>query len=472
MAPWLVACAFSSGLIAAQTFEHLRSRAVQSSWVDAVSDAWLLAGTLSTVAALIQYAGASAHFTPWINYTEIGTAFANLRQRNQFASLTTIALAALLCWSSRERSFTRQADAHGAALLMTVILALGNAASSSRTGLVQIGVVIALNGVWSGLRRPMLCRILITFVAAYAAALWVLPWSIGLDPFSNSAWARLQTGDAICSSRITLWRNVLHLIELRPWFGWGWGELDYAHFVTPYDGPRFCDILDNAHNLPLHLAVELGIPVAVGVCAVLTWLVVRASPWRETDPTRQMAWTVLALIGLHSLLEYPLWYGPFQMAVGLCILLLWRGDSSGDTPRAARLKRAGCAALAAVLLAVCAYVGWDYWRISQIYLPPDARAEAYRGDTLAKIRGSWLFADQVKFAELTITPLTLDNAEHQNTLAKELLHFSPEPRVIEKLIESALLLHRYDEARITLAQFRAVFPEAHDRWAAMNPLPF
>jgi O-antigen ligase len=434
--------------------------------------AWLLAGIVSSVIGLIQYSGAAALFAPWINYTEMGTAFGNLRQRNQFATFTTIALAALIRWSAQDRSPTRQADAHGAALLMAMILALGNAASSSRTGLVQIAIVIALNALWGGPRQQEPRRIFITFVVTYAAALWVLPWTIGLDPLTNGAWARLQTGDALCSSRITLWRNVLHLISLRPWFGWGWGELDYAHFVTPYDGPRFCDILDNAHNLPLHLAVELGIPVAVGACTLLAWLVIRARPWRETDPTRQMAWTVLALIGLHSLLEYPLWYGPFQMAVGLCVLLLWRSDASKVTPRGAQLKRAGCASLAAVLLAVCAYVGWDYWRISQIYLPPDARAEAYRGDTLAKIRGSWLFASQVKFAELTITPLTLNNAEHQNTLAKELLHFSPEPRVIEKLIESALMLHRYDEARITLAQFRAAFPEAHDRWAAMNPLPF
>ena len=28
--------------------------------------------------------------------------------------------------------------------------------------------------------------------------------------------------------------------------------MDYAHFVTLYPGERFCDILDNAHNLPLH----------------------------------------------------------------------------------------------------------------------------------------------------------------------------------------------------------------------------
>ena len=56
------------------------------------------------------------------------------------------------------------------------------------------------------------------------------------------------------------------LIAQKPWLGWGWGELDYAHFITLYPGARFCDILDNAHNLPLHLAVELGVPLAVVLC--------------------------------------------------------------------------------------------------------------------------------------------------------------------------------------------------------------
>jgi O-antigen ligase len=473
--PWLLAVMATSGLFVLYLIDQCKGKqaAADNCRVgQSTAKAWLAAGLLSSLIALIQYAGASAYFSPWINYTEAGNAFANLRQRNQFATLTTMALAAVLWWSAQERTPTRQADAHGAALLMAIILAVGNAASSSRTGLVQLALVIALTALWGGLRQPMPRRILAAAIAAYAAALWVLPWAIGLDPFSNGAWARLQAGDAICSSRVTLWRNVLHLISLRPWFGWGWGELDYAHFVTPYTGPRFCDILDNAHNLPLHLAVELGIPVAVTVCALLAWLVVRARPLRESDPTRQLAWTVLALIGLHSLLEYPLWYGPFQMAVGLCIVMLWRPAAAAASPRMLAIKRSACAFIAVLLLAGCAYTGWDYWRISQIYLPPDQRAEAYRGDTLAKIRGSWLFASQVKFAELTVTPLTPENAEHQNRLAEELLHFSPEPRVVEKLIESALLLHRDDEARIALAQFRAAFPDAHDRWAATHSVPF
>jgi hypothetical protein len=58
--------------------------------------AWLAAAALSTAIALIQYFGQSAHFAPWVSASEVGEAFANLRQRNQFATLSSIGLATLL----------------------------------------------------------------------------------------------------------------------------------------------------------------------------------------------------------------------------------------------------------------------------------------------------------------------------------------------------------------------------------------
>jgi hypothetical protein len=82
-----------------------------------------------------------------------------------------------------------------------------------------------------------------------------------------------------------------------------------------------------------------------------------------------------------------------------------------------------------------------------------------------------LFRDQVEFAELTTTTLTPQNAEHQYALATKLLHFSPEPKVVEILIESAVQLQRWDEVRIRLAQFHAAFPKEHAEWAARHHLP-
>lgn len=420
---------------------------------------WTLAGLVSSVLALLQYFGVAAPFGPWLNWAPAGEAFANLRQRNQFASLANMAMATLLAvcvLAPRQR-------VRGIWLVAAVALLLvANAATASRTGLLQLLVLAGVVLLW---RRDMHSLAWVSgMLACYAFATLALPSLASLDPATHGMFSRLREGDALCSSRLTLWRNVLHLIAQKPWLGLGWGELDYAHYITLYEGPRFCDILDNAHNLPLHLAVELGIPAAVLVCGgVLVWIL-RARPWRETDAVRRAAWMVLAVIGVHSLLEYPLWYGPFQLALGLCLGLLWRDDLAA--PPAPAAARHAPTLLAVLSLALVVYAAWDYRRISQVYLPPDQRAAAYRDDTLAQAQRSWLYQRQVRFAALSVTDVTPDNAAFMHALATELLHFSPEPRVIEKLLDSARLLGLHDEVQFYRLRFAAAFPQAYARWQA------
>lgn len=421
-----------------------------------------MAAALSAVIGLLQYFGATAWLGVWVNHTEVGLAYGNLRQRNQFASLMSIGLVALLWWAAQpcRPGFWRQAGLIGLAAL----LGAGNAASSSRTGLLQLLMLVALSLYWMHRKRrhanhqsrQAQQRVLLAAVLAYALATWALPWLAGLDPMHSGAWARLREGDAVCASRLTLWRNVLFLIGEKPWLGWGWGELDYAHFITLYPGARFCDILDNAHNLPLHLAVELGVPLAVLVCTAVLWLIWRARPWREPDATRQMAWGILTMMALHSLLEYPLWYGPFQMAAGLCLWLLLPERRRKNRALAPYLQ----VAAAGTLLTFCALAGWQYHLASQIYLAPDERAPAYRLNTLEKTRHVFLFQDQLRFAELTLTELTPDNAAQMNQLAREMLHFSPEARVAEIVIDSARLLGHEAQADFYLARFEAAFAQA------------
>ena len=192
----------------------------------------------------------------------------------------------------------------------------------------------------------------------------------------------------------------------------------------------------------------------------------------RSDPVRQMAWGVLAVIGLHSLLEYPLWYGPFQLAAGLSVALLWRGagrPDSGDFQQKFKSKMPLAlylrTVLAIIMIAILASVAISYDRVSQIYLSPEKRSAAYRDDTLRKIRDSLFFHRQALFAELSMTALTPANAPAMHAMALELLHYSPEPRVIEKLIESAVMLGRDDEALQYLVRYRAAFPKDHAHWA-------
>jgi hypothetical protein len=317
--------------------------------------------------------------------------------------------------------------------------------------------------------------IVLTAVGAYVIATFALPWLAGLDPLSSGAWARLRSGDSLCASRATLWSNVLHLIAQKPWTGWGWGELDYAHFITLYSGPRFCDILDNAHNLPLHIAVEFGLPTALVACSGVIWLIWLGKPLRESDANRRIAWGVLAVVGLHSLLEYPLWYGPFQTAV---LLSLWQlcSRSPHTTSRTQpndvpRYVRAVVSFAALSVIAACAFSAWQYQLASQIYLPQDGRMVAYRENTLSKIRHVALYQDQVRFAELTTTDLEPQNAQVVHDLALDMLHFSPESRVVELVIESASLLGRQDEVDFYSVRYQAAFPESYAKWLATKAKP-
>jgi O-antigen ligase len=450
--------------------------------VRAIALAWLAAAGLNALIGLLQYFAVTESFGVWLNHPQFGEAYGNLRQRNQFATLLNIGLLALLGLAASPDqpalAWYRPPQPPGRlafGLCMAALLGCANAASSSRTGLLQLVLVLLMMLWWrqGAESRHLKLPLLLTAVLAYAAASVALPLLAGLDPLGSGALARLRAGDPVCASRLTLWSNVLHLIAQKPWLGWGWGELDYAHFITLYPGVRFCDILDNAHNLPLHLAVELGVPAALLICTAGLLLVWLGQPWRERDAIRQMAWGILAVMLLHSLLEYPLWYGPFQMAAALSVWLLCWVPRSGVRAYSYKVFRPlslySQALIAMLLIAFCGFAAWNYHLAGQIYLAPEERAEAYRQDTLEKTRHVWLFQDQVRFAELTLAEPNVGNALVMHALALDMLHFSPEARVVEAVLDSALILGRRDEVAFFAKRFAQAFRADYVLWAQKNP---
>lgn len=303
-------------------FQPVSSSWAEPSGVRLIGIAWLAAALLNTVIALIQYFGMSMHFS-WMSQAELGTAFGNLRQSNQYATLTNIGLAVII-WTLGQNPEQRK---NGSKIilqhLMAAALAAGNAASASRTGVIGILLLLGLLIRWQGVKSSLQGGVIVTAIAAYGASLLFISWLTSDGLAGSRLVAKFQYEDDGCTSRLLLWSNMLDLIRERPWSGWGWGELDYAHFITQYQGGRQCEMLDNAHNLPLHMAVELGLPLTLMCGASLFWRVWRARPWAEENCSRKLAWSVLALITLHSMVEYPLWYGPFQM------VLDWASDCCG-----------------------------------------------------------------------------------------------------------------------------------------------
>ena len=188
-----------------------------------------------------------------------------------------------------------------------------------------------------------------------------------------------------------------------------------------------------------------------GLLAALAW----ARPWASRWPAHQLAWSVLAAIGLHSLLEFPLWYGPFQMAVLLCGVLLWPSGSALKAQASRTLQLAGGLILATVCLA-----GADYAQARQIYMPAHHRWLVWRDDPLDAAQRSWFFSQSARFAQLSLTRVTPENAPWVMATSLDMLHYSPEPKVVRQLLLSANLLGRQDLVKLHSARWLAAFPTA------------
>lgn len=114
------------------------------------------------------------------------------------------------------------------------------------------------------------------------------------------------------SIRLQLWRVGWAGIASAPLLGNGIGSypglaLAHADTIPPEANPGPAE---SAHNLPIDLAVEYGIPVAVLVLLAAGW-------WLQSlrhglqDATTLWAIGTMAILGLHSLIEYPLMHAYF-----------------------------------------------------------------------------------------------------------------------------------------------------------------
>ena len=274
--PWLASWA-CAGVLAALLLAGLDWP--RRTWARHWSVALVLAALVAAGIGLAQYFVGDPGAAPWVQPSTPGQAIGNLRQRNQQATLLSLGLWALLWavaqWQAGGQA-GRQARWVGVAvgLLLSwglVLLAAASAATASRTGALQWLLVLGLVLCWRRMLGPLPLALAVVGLLAYGAASWALPhlleqWT-GIP--ADRLFARFADDGQGCGGRKVLWTNVLYLIAQRPWTGWGWGELDYAHYVTEFPGTRFCVLLDNAHNLPLHLAVELGVPVAALVVLAL-----------------------------------------------------------------------------------------------------------------------------------------------------------------------------------------------------------
>ena len=197
------------------------------------------------------------------------------------------------------------------AVLLTATLVLNGQRSSFMYALALIGIS-AWHARAGGNRAPL--RLALTtgliFLLLQPMALLLPPINAeGAVPVPSMRAAVLASGPSV---RLQLARTGVFGIVDAPIIGNGAGSfpglaLAHADDIPPQDNPGPAE---HAHNVLIDLSTELGVPTALLVLlAAASWL----SPLLQRGACQESVWAIsaFAVLGLHSMIEYPLWHSYF-----------------------------------------------------------------------------------------------------------------------------------------------------------------
>lgn len=417
----------------------------------------LVVGMLLNVAvAWMQYVDVERMFYPLVSQNDSDRPYGSLRQANHLATFSVIGLVAVW-WLMREYLLST----HWVVVLASVAIS-GVALSTSRTGMLELLVLSCFFLMWRApenrlefglfVLAPVWAYLLIELLHALTALLGVdLDGIRGRDMTSVSV-------------RFFYWREAWSLALLHPVSGVGWGNLGFARlFELPFNADAHNTT--NAHNLVLHLLAETGFATTFLVLAPVGWLLWRRPPWRAPNSSARWAWMVIAVVGLHSLLEYPIWYMNFLIPTALAFGVLQAAQPVAAQPSPS-LPGGLSALMGSMLLLACAWAFADYMRVASIF-KEDGRASADLIE-VASIQDTFLYRYYADRALVERVPLTGSNAAEMLKVTDRLLKEGPNPLVLWVRLEALCRTGDTLQAIETASLYKTVFPKSHAEFMAIN----
>ena len=389
--------------------------------------------------------------------------FGNLAQPNHYAAHIALALASAgYLYACRH---LHGALAGGCIALCLLVLALVGSRSTwlFLGALTALAVLLYVRRRDSGSRRLALAAgwLLPGFVIALAVA--ALPFMAPPDDRLLTAMERLFQMASGVAPRLQLWSEAWQMFLGAPLLGAGWGQFAWHHFVhQAVTGDTAAPgVYSHAHNIVLQLMAETG---AVGALIVVGALVLWIADLGRVKLTLEWWWllALAAVIGIHSLLEYPLWYSYF---LGVAALTLGLGAE-----RVFALRFAG-AARAAAALAI--FVGWlnlvamvpSYLEFERLVFTPASRsAQLLDEAAFAKVVVS-LYREPllVPYVELAVAyPITVSEERLPDKLAltARVVHFAPDSVVSYRYALLLALAGEREAALVQLDRSLRVYPVA------------
>lgn len=427
--------------------------------------ALIVGGLFAVFCQVVQLFHMEAKFSPFVvayNVTVERRPFGNMAQANHLATYISFAVAgALYLVQSRRLPVIAWA-------VLSVILSAGLALTVSRGPWLQMAVIVVA-GWWMAFNLERSARragegaevavtrdkrawimpvaLLVVFFAVNAAVRWAnVHYHLDL---SQSAAERMQDANQI-APRLALWKYGWTMFQTHPLLGVGWGEfpVHQFEFVRELGG---VEIANNSHDIFIDILAKTGVfGLAIVLLSIVAWLfrVLRA----PQTPSRIFALSLLGVLTMHALVEYPQQYMFYLMPAMLILGLL-------ETRPLRWVARPVAFALYVVLviggLASLYPVLRDYNRAEVLYYGTRP-AEEYRAAP------SFLFRAWGEYGAATLVPMNAQNLPDKLAMHQQALALLPGETVLRRYAVLQALAGKNNDALDTMARLKIFATELHD----------
>jgi hypothetical protein len=391
--------------------------------------------------------------------------FGNLGQANQLATYLVWAVFAALYLHRRPLRVPLT-------LICTFILAVGLALTRSRMGFVFALAPLAACWIPSAL-RPATTRdraaISLALVLGYVAGSFAVTLLVVFQGGAvDTAFARFNESGGF-SIRLAMWADALRVAATAPWLGTGFDQFAFSQYWLAQPGTNRIST-QNVHNILLQTAAELGWPMAVALGLLAAWWVCAEFQRRVRERETALAWALLAVVGCHALLEWPLQSLHFAIPVALLFAL-------GEPTAVARFAASHVATrmllvVGAAGLVLATTMKLEFDEISDVFYLTQAERKTPKGvdeETLRKLVSLSNASLLRIYPEVLIVSLRqpdrVEATDDEIKLHERVMIRSADPRVIARLVILNAHAGRIDES-VRHAQRLAAF--AGDQYAPLS----
>jgi O-antigen ligase len=329
--------------------------ASRSDSLTALTVAWLFVALLSIGIGLVQWTEALSLGIYGAELPPGGRPFGNVAQPNHLCTICFLGLCGLF-WLHQQRRVHDAVFWIGATFLL-----LGMVMTQSRTGWLQIGLLIA----WAlamrtraGLRISRGQLLMLGGLFAAGVALWPIVCDLLLFSPGRSIDDQMQAG-----IRLPYWLSMLDAIGREPLWGYGWQQIGAAQQRVALDHSGVGVLFEHSHNLVLDLLLWNGVPVGGLIVALLVWWFVAHIRYCRDA---RVVWLLSSVGGVftHAMLEFPLEYAYFLIPVGLTMGAI---DGLSPSERSLALPRWVVLSFTVLLSAVFVATAGEYLKAEENY---------------------------------------------------------------------------------------------------------